>query len=154
MCVCSATQLCPTLCNCMDCRPPGSSVYGILQARTPKWVAIFFSRGSFWLRDQIHFFCFSCLSRQSLHHYCHLGSPYPVDIDKIKFQRKIIQHLFFQITINVAIHVFLIWILWKQTLRLRVACGSFIEKREFVQERRRRNSSFAAGNLADAIQHN
>ena len=26
-------QLCPTLCNPMDCRPPGSSVHGILQAR-------------------------------------------------------------------------------------------------------------------------
>ena len=27
------TQSCPTLCNLMDCRPPGSSVLGILQAR-------------------------------------------------------------------------------------------------------------------------
>ena len=27
------TQLCPTLCDPMDCSPPGSSVYGILQAR-------------------------------------------------------------------------------------------------------------------------
>ena len=27
------TQLCPTLCDSMDCSPPGSSVYGILQAR-------------------------------------------------------------------------------------------------------------------------
>ena len=26
-------QLCPTLCNPMDCSPPGSSVHGILQAR-------------------------------------------------------------------------------------------------------------------------
>ena len=26
-------QLCPTLCNPMDCSPPGSSVYGISQAR-------------------------------------------------------------------------------------------------------------------------
>ena len=26
-------QSCPTLCNPMDCNPPGSSVYGILQAR-------------------------------------------------------------------------------------------------------------------------
>ena len=36
-------QSCPTLCNPMDCGPPGSSVHGILQARILEWVAIFFS---------------------------------------------------------------------------------------------------------------
>ena len=40
------TQLCPILCDPMDCNPPGSSVHGILQARILKWVAISFSRGS------------------------------------------------------------------------------------------------------------
>ena len=39
-------QLCLTLCNTMDCRLPGSSVHGILQARTLEWEAILFSRGS------------------------------------------------------------------------------------------------------------
>jgi len=39
------TQSCPTLCDPMDCSPPGSSVHGILQARTLEWVAILFSRG-------------------------------------------------------------------------------------------------------------
>ena len=34
------TQLCPTLCNPMDCSPPGSSVHGILQARILEWAAI------------------------------------------------------------------------------------------------------------------
>ena len=34
-------QLCPTLCNPIDGSPPGSSVPGILQARTLEWVAIF-----------------------------------------------------------------------------------------------------------------
>ena len=33
-------QLCPTLCDSIDCSPPGSSVPGILQARTLEWVAI------------------------------------------------------------------------------------------------------------------
>ena len=33
------TQSCPTLCNPMDCSPPDSSVYGILQARILEWVA-------------------------------------------------------------------------------------------------------------------
>ena len=32
VCVSSATQLCLTFCNPMDCSPPGSSVHGILQA--------------------------------------------------------------------------------------------------------------------------
>ena len=35
-----------TLCDPMDCSPPGSSVRGILQARRLEWVAIPFSRGS------------------------------------------------------------------------------------------------------------
>ena len=34
------TQLCPTLCDPMDCSLPGSSVHGILQARILEWVAI------------------------------------------------------------------------------------------------------------------
>ena len=39
-------QSCPTLCDPVDCSPPGSSVHGILQARILEWVAISFSRGS------------------------------------------------------------------------------------------------------------
>ena len=33
-CVCSGAQSCPTLCNPMDCYPPGSSVHGIFQANS------------------------------------------------------------------------------------------------------------------------
>ena len=33
-------QSCPTLCDPMDCRPPGSSVHGTLQARILEWVAM------------------------------------------------------------------------------------------------------------------
>ena len=36
-------QSCPTLCNPIDSTPPGSTVPGILQARTLEWVAISFS---------------------------------------------------------------------------------------------------------------
>ena len=36
-------QSCPTLCGPIDGSPPGSSVPGILQARTLEWVAISFS---------------------------------------------------------------------------------------------------------------
>ena len=39
-------QSCPTLCDPMDCSPPGSSVHGVLQARTLEWAAIPISRGS------------------------------------------------------------------------------------------------------------
>ena len=37
------SRLCPTLCDPVDCSPPGSSIHGILQARVPEWVAISFS---------------------------------------------------------------------------------------------------------------
>ena len=41
----------------MDHSPPGSSVHGISQARVLEWVAISFSRGSSWPRDQTHISC-------------------------------------------------------------------------------------------------
>ena len=44
-------QSCPTLCDPLDCRLPGSSLHEILQARVLEWVAISFSRGSSWTRD-------------------------------------------------------------------------------------------------------
>ena len=43
---------CPTLCDPVDCSPPGSSVHGIFQARILEWVAISFSRGSSQPRDR------------------------------------------------------------------------------------------------------
>ena len=45
-------QSCPTLCDPMDCSPPGSSVHEIFQARILERVAIPCSRGSFQPRDQ------------------------------------------------------------------------------------------------------
>ena len=41
-----------TLCDPMDCGPPGSSVHGILQARILEWAAIPFTRGSSLPRGQ------------------------------------------------------------------------------------------------------
>ena len=41
----------------MDYKPPSSSVRGNSQARILEWVAIFFSRGSFWPKDQTHVSC-------------------------------------------------------------------------------------------------
>ena len=44
--VCLHAQSCLTLCDPMDCSPPGCSLHGIFQARTLEWVAISSSRGS------------------------------------------------------------------------------------------------------------
>ena len=49
-------QSCPTLCDPVDCSPPGSSAHGILQARILEWVAISFSRGSSRPRDRTQVF--------------------------------------------------------------------------------------------------
>ena len=40
LCIVLITQLCPTLCDPMDCNLPGCSVHGILQARILEWVAL------------------------------------------------------------------------------------------------------------------
>ena len=55
-----------TLCDIMDCNPPGSSVRGISQARILECVAISFSRGSSWPKYQTHD---SCIGRQILYHW-------------------------------------------------------------------------------------
>ena len=58
-CACSL-QLCSTLCDPMNCSPPGSSVHGIIQSRTLEWVVISLSRGSSQPRDWTHISCISC----------------------------------------------------------------------------------------------
>ena len=55
-------QLCPALCDPMDCSLPGSSIHGILQARILKWVAMASSRGSPQPRDGIHTSYVPCIS--------------------------------------------------------------------------------------------
>ena len=50
-------QLCPTLCDPMNCSLPDSSVHGILRARILEWVAIPFSKGSFQPRGWTHVAC-------------------------------------------------------------------------------------------------
>ena len=40
------SQSCLTLCDPMDCSPPGCSVHGILQERKLEWAAVLFSRVS------------------------------------------------------------------------------------------------------------
>ena len=62
----SVAQLCPTLCDRMDCSQPDSSVHGISQARMLEWVAISFSRGSSQPGDRTHV---SCISYTGIHTY-------------------------------------------------------------------------------------
>ena len=68
----SVAQLCPTLCDPVDCSPLGSCVHEIFQASILEWVAISFSRGSSRPRDQtpglLH-------CRQILYRLNYKGSP-------------------------------------------------------------------------------
>ena len=66
-CCCSlVTKLCLNPCNLTDCSLAGSSVHGILQARTLEWVAISFSREASWPTDWTQLFC---NGRQILYHW-------------------------------------------------------------------------------------
>ena len=59
---------CLTLCNTMDCGPPGSSVHGILQVRILEWLAMHSSRGSFWPRDWTCISDVHCIGGQVPYH--------------------------------------------------------------------------------------
>ena len=65
-------QLWPTLC---DCGPPGSSVHGILQARTLEWDAMPTSRRSSRPRNWTCISCISCLGSQILYHWATWEAP-------------------------------------------------------------------------------
>ena len=75
-CVCAQLlQSCPTLCDPMEHSLPGSSVHGLLQARTLEWVAMPSSRGSSQLRGGTHIFCGSCIAGRFSLPLSHQGSP-------------------------------------------------------------------------------
>ena len=73
-CCHSVTQSRPTLCSPKDCSPPGSSVYGIIQARILQWVAMPSSRGFSKPRNQTSISQVSCIGRQVLWHQRHQRS--------------------------------------------------------------------------------
>ena len=62
----SVAKSCPTLCDPIDCSPPGSSVHGILLARILECVAISFSRESSQTKDWTQV---SCIGKQILYHW-------------------------------------------------------------------------------------
>ena len=59
--VCVHAQLCPTLCDLMDCSLAVSSVHGIPQARTLEWVATPSSWRSSHIKDRTHISYVSCI---------------------------------------------------------------------------------------------
>ena len=65
-CCCLIAKLCRTLCDLVNCSPPGSSVHGISQARILEWVAISSSKGSSRPRNRTHI---SCPGRRILYHW-------------------------------------------------------------------------------------
>ena len=74
MCMCVlVAHSCPTLCDPMDCRLPGSPVHGILQARILERVDIPFSGGVFPTQGS-NPGVKRC--RQILYHLRHQGGPY------------------------------------------------------------------------------
>ena len=60
-------QSCLTLCDPMKCGWPGSSLHGIVQARTLEWIAVTISRGSSWPESQNNISYFSCIGSQVLY---------------------------------------------------------------------------------------
>ena len=66
---CMHTQLCLTLCNAVDCSPPGSCVHGIFQARILEGVATSSSRGPSQPRDGAFISCHLLHRRWILYHW-------------------------------------------------------------------------------------
>ena len=70
-CILSHFSHVQTLCNAVVCSLPGSSVHGILQARTLEWIALPSSRGSSQPRDWTCISYVSCIGRCVLYHALH-----------------------------------------------------------------------------------
>ena len=70
LCYAKLLLSCLTLCDPTDCSPPSM---GILQARILQ--AAPSSRGSSWPRDRTRISKVSCICRQALYRWCHLGGP-------------------------------------------------------------------------------
>ena len=77
---------CLTLCD-LNYSLPGSSVHGILQIRTLEWVAIPFSRGSSWSRNQIQVSCTA--GRYFSYTYYNIDEPWKHDAHKRSQAQKV-----------------------------------------------------------------
>ena len=91
-CCCFVTQSCLTLCDPVDCSPPGSSVRGILQARILEWIAVSFPqdlpnpgiklRSPTLQAEFFFFFFFNCLSYLGRMAICYSTS----QVNRINYQ--------------------------------------------------------------------
>ena len=79
--LCGCAQSCLTLCDPIDCSPPGSSVQWIFWAKTLEWVAISYSRGSSQARDWTHISRVSFSGRRMLYH-CTTWPPDPLSPER------------------------------------------------------------------------
>ena len=76
ICVCAKSlQLCPTLCNPMDCSPPGSSVHGDSLGNNPGVDCRALLQGISQIQGSNSHLYVSCIIRQVLYHQSHLGNP-------------------------------------------------------------------------------
>ena len=71
----SIAQSYMTLCDPMDCSPPGSSVHGTFHARILEWVAISSFRRSSQPRDRTHISRVSFIGRHILYHWATWEAP-------------------------------------------------------------------------------
>ena len=75
--VCASLHSCPTLCNPMDCSPPGSSVCGILQAKNTAVGCYFLLQGIFPTRGS-SISCISCILGGFSTHWATWEAPFSV----------------------------------------------------------------------------
>ena len=76
--------MCLTLCDLVNCSPPGFSVLGIFQARILEQVAMSFSQPRdlpwiFLIQGSNLHLCISCIGRKVLYQLSHLGSSYVIE---------------------------------------------------------------------------
>ena len=112
---CSLAKSCPTLCDLMDCSPPGSSVHVVLQARILEWIAISFFRESPRPRNQTQVSCIGkCILYQGatrkvhtyicIHNISHTYLPYMLHIKYTYICH--VQNIYTYICVNVSLEVF------------------------------------------------
>ena len=72
---CLVALVVSTLCDPMDCSPPGSSVHGASPGKNTGVGCHAFPQGIFPTKGLNPHLFVSCIDRQVLYHYGHLGSP-------------------------------------------------------------------------------
>ena len=83
-------QSCPTLCDPMDCSPPGSSIHGIFQARVLEWGAIALS--NIHVYNNHSNYCFHVMVWSSTHALLCSDIPDPTGCD-MQYMEYVIYHL-------------------------------------------------------------